>query len=247
MKNINQKIVILAIFVVVATGIYLFWPRDNEVTEISQPVPAPQEQNQPVQAKEATQEPADSSKPIKETAVQSESMPEQTQTLPITAQQTPQSQKSIEKPATEQPINGSEAIEEDFSRPVAAAADSNSYVSDSQPLIDEIRKARLSPEQQRHQERYEQLTKDLQPTVTPEQAERMRQEMLKRIPQRYRKYVENLEQMKQDELKSRKAKPYRYRHISDMDSYLKELRRAHNRKVPEQQPPETKNKWEKLE
>jgi predicted transcriptional regulator YdeE len=59
MKNINQKIVILAIFVVVvATGIYLFWPRDNEVTEISQPVPAPQEQNQPVQATEDIHEPA---------------------------------------------------------------------------------------------------------------------------------------------------------------------------------------------
>jgi hypothetical protein len=61
---------ILTLLVILVTCIYLFLPKDIEVTEITQPMPATQEQNQAVQATETIQEPANSIESTSETLVQ---------------------------------------------------------------------------------------------------------------------------------------------------------------------------------
>jgi hypothetical protein len=91
MKNKNSKIMALSVTAAVITvGIYLFRPKDAEVSETTQPVPVTQEQNQLVPVTEIMQEPANSSELTKDTLLQSETAPEQTPTSPITAQQSPQ-------------------------------------------------------------------------------------------------------------------------------------------------------------
>ncbi len=75
------------------------------------------------------------------------------------------------------------------------------------PLFENKPVQTITPELQRHNENYQILANNQRPPISAEQQEQMKKEMFSRIPERYRKLFDNIDQMKAEQLEKSKQTP----------------------------------------
>jgi hypothetical protein len=136
----------------------------------------------------------------------------------LTAQETRPTQPLVKR-TDSGPQSQAEAGTDEYEQPVAVETESNIYSADGSLLAVEMPRAELSAQQQRHQERLERVERDLKPTYSKEQLERMQKQILVNLPKSYQDMFKNFEHMKQAEVEKRRFARSQPRQISGAAYY----------------------------
>jgi len=115
--------------------------------------------------------------------------------------------------------------------PIALGQEDELRGLDRELVADEPNQIVLSPEQQRHRELHERLTKELSPPYSKEQLEQRRKELLQRLPAHYRELLEKIDEMKKAELEKRRQQQWQSKRFNRLDpNYMLKPSRAASEK-----------------
>jgi hypothetical protein len=202
MKIKYSRIIILTAFAaVIIAGIAILRPKENStVSKSVQPV----QQRQPVQVTEITPvQKGRVKKMTKEVLPVSEAETEQVPVQISSQPQMPIIRETVEKPVINHVLESPLDITYDSDRADTIIVDANMGTPERQYFANELPTIELTPQQQRYEERFRQVEEDIRPTITPEQAEQMRRQAIAKLPEKYRKIIENMEQMKEARMQRR--------------------------------------------